>query len=492
MSIRSTKLILFSLTITFLALIISSCATAPVKYAELNEAIEVPQGTDSVPLAFNKIIVKLRRLEEIGEAYGGILCVPNTKLEWQGGRVNITTEDFTEIFRDELLKANYPIVGNPNALFDDPELSKAELLVAGMINDLELNICYPNSGFGDFSTAKGGAYMKVDWQIYSLLDRSVIFNTTSEGSFELDESRRDGLFNIMSTSFANATQNLLADTGFYNLVVRPKDFAEVQNFQVISYGKLSKLSKSFNDNTERLSSAVVTVRASTGHGSGVFIGNKGYVITNQHVVGESKFVKLILSTGREITGEVLRTDKARDLALIITGEKRIGLPFQTKIPNIGQDVFAIGSPLSEENSYTVSKGIISAIRTLDRGFEVIQSDVMVQPGSSGGPLVDINGNIIGITVSGMVRGGSSVGINYFIPVYDIPKYLGLTDLDITNTQYTATNNQTNNSSSEEERANVPEIGDLEQRLIRLKNLYDQGLISEEAYLSKQSEIIDEQ
>ena len=178
--------------------------------------------------------------------------------------------------------------------------------------------------------------------------------------------------------------------------------------------------------------------------------------------------------------------------MIITGEKRIGLPFQTKIPNIGQDVFAIGSPLSEENSYTVSKGIISAIRTLDRGFEVIQSDVMVQPGSSGGPLVDINGNIIGITVSGMVRGGSSVGINYFIPVYDIPKYLGLTDLDITNTQYTATNNQTNNSSSEEERANVPEIGDLEERLIRLKNLYDQGLISEEAYLSKQSEILDEQ
>jgi hypothetical protein len=137
---KSTNLILSSLLFIFLALIISSCATAPVKYAELNEAIEVPQGTDSVPLAFNKIIVKLRRLEEIGEAYGGFLCVPNTKLEWQGGRVNITTEDFTEIFRDELLKANYPIVGNPNALFDDPELSKAELLVAGMINELELNI----------------------------------------------------------------------------------------------------------------------------------------------------------------------------------------------------------------------------------------------------------------------------------------------------------------------------------------------------------------
>ena len=135
---------------------------------------------------------------------------------------------------------------------------------------------------------------------------------------------------------------------------------------------------------------------------------------------------------------------------------------------------------------------VSAIRTIDRGFEVIQSDVMVQPGSSGGPLVDINGNIIGITVSGMVRGGSSIGINYFIPIYDVPKYLGLTDLDITNTQYTASNNQIKSSPENSQGINVTDKGNLEERLLRLKNLFDQGLISEDAYLSKQSEILNEQ
>jgi len=238
----------------------------------------------------------------------------------------------------------------------------------------------------------------------------------------------------------------------------------------------------------------VTVRTSIGHGSGVFVGNKGYLVTNQHVVGDGKFVRIILSTGREITGEVLRIDKARDLALITTGEKRIGLPFSKRIPNVGEEVFAIGSPLSSENSMTISKGIVSAFRTIDRGFEVIQSDVMVQPGSSGGPLVDQNGNILGITVSGAVMGGRSVGLNYFIPFYDVPKYLGLAGMGSLAGKRAETNLQLENEKETQIAPKASEVAPQSsnnniEKLKELKNLFDQGLISKDVYEQKQIELI---
>ena len=125
------------------------------------------------------------------------------------------------------------------------------------------------------------------------------------------------------------------------------------------------------------------MRTNSGHGSGFFIGNKGYIISNEHVVSGAKFVKILTSTGRELLGEVVRTDKARDIALITVGEARIGLPLNKSIGFVCQDVYAAGSPLLESFNLTITKGIYSSLRVSDRGFELIQSDVQVAPGSSG-------------------------------------------------------------------------------------------------------------
>lgn len=411
--------------ITIFTILITSCATPSVQYAEVGEVLEIKQDVDSIPLALSKVVVKLRRLELLGRVSGGWLCVDQGPLEWQGGRLNITTEEITEIFRDEMVKGGYPIVGDPNALFEDPDLSKAELLVGGSITSLEANFCYPNIGLGDASTAKGGAFMEIDWQVYNTLDRKVVFQTKTKGSYESQDARRDGTFLTFSTAFANATQNLMAEPGFYNLVTRPIDFAEVQNFKPIdtNLNELAIFKDKIQTNNDRVAQAVVTVRTNRGHGSGFFIGNKGYIISNEHVVSGAKFVKIITSTGREILGEVVRTDKARDLALITVGEARIGLPLNKSSGIVGQDVYAAGSPLLESFNLTITKGIYSSLRVSDRGFELIQSDVQVAPGSSGGPLLDESGNVIGVTVSGVGRG--EMGINFFVPAKDLEKYLGI-------------------------------------------------------------------
>lgn len=410
---------------SLIVIFLSSCATPAVQYAEVGKVIEIERDVDSIPLALSKIVVKLRRLELLGRVQGGWLCVDQGPLEWQGGRINIATEEITEIFRDEMVKGGYPIVGDPNALFEDPEMSKAELLVGGSIKSLEANYCYPNIGLGDASTAKGGAFMEIDWQVYNTLDRKVVYQTTTKGSFDSQDARRDGSFLIFTTAFANATQNLMADPGFYKLVTRPIDFAEVQNFKPIdtNINELAIFKDSIQTNNDRVAQAVVTVRTNSGHGSGFFIGNKGYIISNEHVVSGAKFVKIITSTGRELLGEVVRTDKARDLALITVGEARIGLPLNKSSGIVGQDVYAAGSPLLESFNLTITKGIYSSLRVSDRGFELIQSDVQVAPGSSGGPLLDENGNVIGVTVSGIGRG--EMGINFFVPAKDLEKYLGI-------------------------------------------------------------------
>jgi S1-C subfamily serine protease len=87
----------------------------------------------------------------------------------------------------------------------------------------------------------------------------------------------------------------------------------------------------------------------------------------------------------------------------------------------GSEVYAIGSPLKEELSGTVTKGIISGYREIV-GLKWIQSDVPISPGNSGGPLVDSKGRIVGISTAGYQYGGSQVGINLFIPIEEALKY----------------------------------------------------------------------
>jgi len=408
------------ISLVLLAAIVSGCISANVKQVAIRKTIDIETGVDAKPLLFKKVVVKLPRGHKIGAIQAGLLCIPQGQpLTWKGGRVNITSDDFTEAFRDELEKANYPLVGNPDALFEDPSEWEAELLVAGMIKDMTANICFPMAGFGNFTDARGEAFIKVDWQIYSRLDRKVVYTTTTEGSSKLQETSPTGGVDVFINAFAIATQNLLADKGFHDLVVRDKGEKTVQPMGheiIISDIAISDIPLTNHVNEVR--SAVVTIYAGDGHGSGFFISNNGYLLTNEHVVREAKFVKVKLATGREILGEVVKVNSTRDIALVSVEEKNMpALPIRDDEQNIGNEVYAIGSPLDDDLSTTLSKGIISAYRVED-GLKYIQSDVNVLPGNSGGPLLDKNGNIIGVTVLGRIFRGVPSGINFFIPVQD--------------------------------------------------------------------------
>lgn len=155
----------------------------------------------------------------------------------------------------------------------------------------------------------------------------------------------------------------------------------------------------------------------SGVGSGFVIDSDGYLLTNHHVVDGAESIIVTFPDKREFKGKVIGSDQRTDVALVkIEGKNlpflRIGNVANTKV---GQWVVAIGSPFGLENSVTA--GIVSA-KGRDTGeyLPFIQTDVAVNPGNSGGPLLNLDGEVIGINSQIYSRTGGFMGISFAIPI----------------------------------------------------------------------------
>ena len=148
------------------------------------------------------------------------------------------------------------------------------------------------------------------------------------------------------------------------------------------------------------------------------------MLTDAHVVGDEKTVRVRWSDGIEALAQVVRVAKDRDVAIVKAGARdRVPLAIKRGAVTPGQKVYAIGSPKDKNYQGTVSSGVVSASRIFD-GLRFIQSDVSVSPGSSGGPLLDETGAVLGLCVLGVDNEGRA-GINLFIPVGDAMDFLAL-------------------------------------------------------------------
>lgn len=158
-----------------------------------------------------------------------------------------------------------------------------------------------------------------------------------------------------------------------------------------------------------------------GGGAGVIIGREGYIVTNNHVVRDVSTIKVTLNDGREFTAEVIGADDISDLALLKIDA--CDLPEfiwgDSESVHIGEWVLAIGSPYGLKN--TVTAGIISAkgrdLSLLNQQFQngYIQTDAAVNAGNSGGGLVNMNGELIGIITTIKSYTGRSTGYSFAIP-----------------------------------------------------------------------------
>ena len=154
-----------------------------------------------------------------------------------------------------------------------------------------------------------------------------------------------------------------------------------------------------------------------GVGSGFFISEDGYLLTNHHVVEDATDIFVTLTDAREFKAKVIGSDKRTDVALLKVEAK--GMPFlpigSAKLLKKGQWVMAIGSPFGLES--TVTSGIVSALgRETGDYLPFIQTDVAVNPGNSGGPLLNLKGEVVGINAQIVSRSGGFMGISLAIPI----------------------------------------------------------------------------
>lgn len=169
-----------------------------------------------------------------------------------------------------------------------------------------------------------------------------------------------------------------------------------------------------------------------GLGTGIIVGEKGYILSNEHLTGE-RFSKcyVTLEDGRDYNGTVAWSDKDLDLSIIKINETNLPvakLSDSSKI-RVGESVYAIGNPIGYEFRRTVTSGIISAKnRTikLDEGedqaymTDLIQTDATINPGNSGGPLIYPNGEVIGVNT---VKISSAEGIGFAVPINVVKKVI---------------------------------------------------------------------
>lgn len=201
---------------------------------------------------------------------------------------------------------------------------------------------------------------------------------------------------------------------------------------VITYSSNSQNSLIASDETDTDTNAEQVFS----EGSGVIYkkeGNTAYIVTNTHVINGAKKVDIRLADGTKVPGDIVGSDTYSDIAVVKIAADKVTTVAEFGDSNqltVGETAIAIGSPLGSEYANTVTQGIVSSLnRNVSLKSEdgqaistnAIQTDTAINPGNSGGPLINIQGQVIGITSSKIAsNGGTSVeGLGFAIPANDV-------------------------------------------------------------------------
>ena len=147
---------------------------------------------------------------------------------------------------------------------------------------------------------------------------------------------------------------------------------------------------------------------------GVFYPFDGFVLTAAHVIEPGQPLHVQLSSGPVYEAQLIRWDKKRDVALLRANGTQFKqcLPLRRDEISVGEEIYAIGSPLSRELSFSLTRGIVSGFRTIE-GVPLVQTDASVNPGNSGGPLVDKKGRLLAVVdfkITGQVVQGLAFAV----------------------------------------------------------------------------------
>lgn len=302
----------------------------------------------------------------------------------------------------------------------DEALQKAKMYLRPTVKSFKAELQ------GERNKCYGPVVLEMDWNILSALaSDSTLVSIPQRTTYHAKGERPD---DVVNAAITHAARLFMEEEG-------------LQERLMGHYGSSIALSKGgevsiavpapivFNSRREMIPAlvkAVVTIQTEEGHGSGFIVSSDGYLITNEHVVGDESVVRVKFEQGFTLDAQVVKVNKDFDLALVKV--QATELPALTigddSILMLGEELFAIGTPLDATLGQSVSRGVLSGRRELD-GRNYLQTDVSINPGNSGGPFIDVDGKVVGVATM-KISGKGLEGLGFGVPISVALEMLNIT------------------------------------------------------------------
>lgn len=320
-------------------------------------------------------------------------------------RIGFAKPEYRVHVLEALRAAGYNAVGAENLVFNRDDAEKADLVLGGTVKELECTAV----------SQKERCRIAIEWQLLDRQEDRIVYRVLTR--FIDQNVPRDNPEATGKSLTLGALQRLLKRKHFTKLASAPgAPPPREDDFAPATFGECRATPLELPRDFERVAAGTVMVKSGTGFGSGFFLGPDGLVLTAAHVVSGGN-VRLRTQDGQTLKARVVRISHAQDVALLSTGKPSTPYPCLSLEPTQqtpGSDVYAIGAPASEQLAFSLTRGIVSGIRTLD-DVTLLQTDASLSPGNSGGAMIDKNGRIVGI-VSRKIAGHAVEGLGFAIPI----------------------------------------------------------------------------
>jgi len=332
--------------------------------------------------------------------------------------------DIIDLFIEEGFKLNI----NDFEFAELADYTKPKLAISLFINDFVYNM----QGSFDGSVNVFRSFLDMQIKVLSLVDNTVVYDYSNINEFYFKKEDRTYAYNfryIFREALRQSLKELIYREEFFDVILNAKKQRNYDTFEdTINIAKVP-LNKDNNSIAKRSIESTVTLTLGNKIGSGAFITKDGLILTCSHVVEGATEYDVILSNNVKVKGKVIRVSPEFDVALVqVEGIEVKPLPLGKSL-NIeeGEEVYTIGTPNYTNLGQSISKGIVSGIRVIDE-YSFLQTDASVNPGNSGGPLINAKGEIIGVVNMKVIKQGTE-RIGFAVPIDVAVEKLNLKVLD---------------------------------------------------------------
>lgn len=306
--------------------------------------------------------------------------------------IAVLQEEFSLWILESLKKAGYNVVGFENLVFDVDKSNTARMILGGTIEKLKM--------YRQKSKGPALCEMVITWQVFDRERDEVVYEVQTRYRRMVQFAERWAAGNIKYLILGCLKSLCTRERFVSTLSLEAPPASPAAASAARTTGTIERCGsekRSLPADMESAISAVVNIRQGNAGGAGFFVTNDGLILTAAHVVEGPGEVTVRTRGGVSLPAKKLRVDRKSDVAILrFPGSTEHCLPISEETPGVGEELFAVGAPLGEKDDPSVSKGVVSGIREKD-GISYIQTNASLSPGNSGGPLLNTDGEVVGVS-----------------------------------------------------------------------------------------------